>query len=318
MNPVLKITTAFLLFINLNCSSQSADSLGGLTKSIYTDFWQHPAFTGNDGRINFSTGFTAYYLGIRGPKPYEYFFTFDGAFGKKKNFAMGALFSKGHNYTSKITLSDIFFSGKLKLSSKTFLRMGMAVSPFYRNVTTISEGEILPDMVHPVFGPIYPTTEVLVGDSSIIKIKGGLKCGLWIQSSHFFSGLSLKNINLVTTVITRFHDTLQTFSNSPNLLFFNTSGYTFALNKYSITPVLNSIYIKNAGFSLGINVTGTFKNKHFITIGSSNNFSMVSVSLGSQVVRKLRIILSSAFYTNTYLYKITGMTFLNLNLQFHL
>lgn len=191
-------------------------------------------------------------LYIKENKP-ESYIGVDGVITKSKHFNLGSgLYYKHHNYNNLYLREyiGVILSGKFIYDNhRTSIGLSSAYTTTSFNWAKASFG----DMIDPRLGFVYASSDIpRVGTSANIIVN----FGVIHQWKDLKIGLSANNLTMANISV------LGDNSLSPRT--YNTNiSYTFHINKFSITPLLN---ITNNGFNSFQNYSliGQFKNKYFI------------------------------------------------------
>jgi len=232
-------------------SNHNANTRWANWQSIFYPFWNNPAYTGSEGRFNFSVDDKIEVVDNGATINHLNNFAFDARL--PLGFGAGIYYSRdltpySLQSTAGFTLSKVLFH-----IGNTIVKAGGAAtiinnSLFYNELS-------YPDQIDPVFGFIRATNEK---DFAATSQAFGINGGMLVTSPHVLAGLDVDNIN-------RPHlNHLPEAAPLPRL-YRATFGYRFTTGSLQWMPMVQATRQNNIN-QANATLTAVYKNKLMLTV----------------------------------------------------
>ena len=231
-------------------------------------FFDNPSFAGARERHVINAQYREKWPGFDASLQ-DVLFSYDFSILNDKKVAFG--FGGAYNYNqfgSRIMArSKIAFSIRYMFNKTTKLRWGTSFSSY--SISAVND-EIYPDMLHPLYGPIYDTQESK--SSGSIKNSLDFSSGIWFSRDKLFSGISFLHLNQLIAKAS------EKENYQPCEMRF-VLGNRFSINNnFEFTPMIE--FHKINTLPLIINPSGIISYKSKIFLGLSfNNLKMLDFNI---------------------------------------
>ena len=258
-------------------------------QSIFYPFWQNPAYTGSEGKYNFTVdgkidavsnvntgGFTNIHTD----------FAFDMRLNILGGIGIGLYRSSDPNYSSSLqTSTGLALSKVIFTRGNTSLKLGASFTSintnYYYNSLSFS------DQLVPGIGFVNATKEKnLEGSTQAYGINGGI----WISNPHLMAGIDVVNINKPRL------EHIEEAAPLPRL-YRATIGYRFAASPdFQLLPMV--IMTSQSGIrQANATITAVYKNKFMATVAYQNidpisGLGNISLYAGCDINKKIRVFAS--------------------------
>jgi type IX secretion system PorP/SprF family membrane protein len=283
-----KLFLAFILLFSLTAGAQELRNHftvpGRIENNILFNFWQNPALTGYEERMNVQGGYGMRWLGLPGydknGSPQNWFTTVDAALGKSKRSSLGLVYLHNQTVYEKKMEFMLTYSYTFKIGKYAQLRIGHSASYIIKKSdwSNLAFG----DQLDARYGWIYPTNEAVTKESRSFP---DFNHGLWFARKHLFLGFSVLHS-------TQPDEGYYGVSKLPIQFYYN-AGYHVALsNSIVITPSIivthKTSYPTSKYYVLTPSISLAIKNR-FLLMASYRNLNTIMAYAGAQLKENLRI-----------------------------
>jgi type IX secretion system PorP/SprF family membrane protein len=300
-----KTLLAFFLLFSLAAGAQELRNHftvpGRIENNILFNFWQNPALTGYEERMNVQGGYGMRWMGLypitnynkenKITSPQNWFAAFDVAMGKSKTSSIGLVYLHNQTIYEKRMEFMLTYSYTLKIGKSSQLRIGHS---FSYNTRTIDWSHLtFPDQIDSRYGFIYGTNE----QEPLKPTRGfpDFNHGLWFARKHLFLGFSVLHSMQPD-------ESFYGVSKLPMQFYYN-AGYHIPVSKeIVVTPsliVMNKVNIWYFQPSLSV----AFKNRYLLLL-NYRNLNTLMIYGGAQVKENLRVSCGWGFPTSKELFAI--------------
>ncbi|OQA02167.1 MAG: hypothetical protein BWY70_00098 [Bacteroidetes bacterium ADurb.Bin408] len=225
--------------------------------------------------------------------PQQYNLAYDVVFGKKKNCAVGALFSYTTGGIIQKTFGEIIYAQNINLTKNLRfyhkLRLGVSVS-LNRAITNwhlTSFG----DQIDPKYGFVWNTAE---SPYDSIRCYINFNWGMWYHNPVFYLGFTIKNL---TEPDFSFYGT----SKIPREFIVSTGGSIKIDDNFSLHPAFNMSIVKGFGRKLSTyspSIMGSYKNNYFLGL-SYKDLNKITVHAGGVALKSIFLSVAYGIFTHT-------------------